>query len=88
MTVHLQLFTIKVYAWGKNGSGQLGICSTSNVNVPNLVGTLNDKAVCRVYASTNFSGALTEDGQVEHCRLEIEQLGLDVGRKWLQSSWS
>lgn len=57
----------QVFAWGANGSGQLGCNSLTGSAVPVAVyasGALSGKSVVAIAAGTNFSMALTADGQV------------------------
>jgi len=35
----------KVYSWGENGDGQLGLCNRNNVNSPHLVTVLSEKFI-------------------------------------------
>jgi alpha-tubulin suppressor-like RCC1 family protein len=54
----------QVHAWGSNGSGQLGIGSTTNSLVPALAGgSLAGKTVTSIAAGNAHSTALTVDGQ-------------------------
>lgn len=54
----------QVHAWGGNGSGQLGIGSTTNSLVPALAGgSLAGRTVTSIGAGNAHSTALTADGQ-------------------------
>ncbi|MCX6873797.1 MAG: hypothetical protein NTW21_08310 [Verrucomicrobia bacterium] len=57
----------RVFAWGNNASGQLGVGSATNSPVPLAVdvsGVLAGKRVVAVSAGASFSLALTESGEV------------------------
>ena len=51
----------KIYAWGRNNYGQLGIGNTTNKNVPTLVsGALNGKKIISIAAGDNHSLAMDD----------------------------
>ncbi|MFO1484532.1 MAG: LamG-like jellyroll fold domain-containing protein [Verrucomicrobiaceae bacterium] len=57
----------KVYAWGRNESGQLGDGTNTDSNVPvavNASGVLAGKTIVAISAGTGFSVALSSDGQL------------------------
>ena len=56
----------KVFAWGENGKGQLGIGTTTDSNQPVAVdgGALADKTVIAVSAGAFHSLALTSEGRI------------------------
>jgi len=68
----------KVYAWGLNQYGQLGIGNTTNKNVPTLVtGALNGKKVISIAAGDNHSLAMDDAFNVYSWgRNNYGQLGL------------
>ncbi|MFZ4621070.1 MAG: T9SS type A sorting domain-containing protein [Bacteroidota bacterium] len=56
-----------VYAWGYNGSGQLGIANTTSKNVPFAVstsGVLSGKTITQIAAGNDHSIVLASDGTV------------------------
>ncbi|MBQ7336171.1 MAG: hypothetical protein IJW92_06845, partial [Clostridia bacterium] len=67
----------KVYAWGSNGQGQLGIDSVSSANVPTLVSALETVKIVSVAAGKQYSLALSESGVVYAWGLNSKlQLGI------------
>ena len=56
----------RVYAWGKNDLGQLGIGTTTDVSEPTLVmsGALEGAVVEQIIGAQNVAFALTDDGRV------------------------
>jgi len=54
----------KVYAWGSNSYGELGIGTTANSNAPVEVSALAGKHVVAISAGGGFALALTGDGAV------------------------
>jgi alpha-tubulin suppressor-like RCC1 family protein len=51
----------KVYSWGRNNFGQLGIGNTTNQNTPQLVAALANKKIISIAAGDNHSLAMDED---------------------------
>ena len=68
----------RVFAWGNNGSGQLGVGDTNNRAVPTLVtGLLKTKTVVQVTAGCEHTACLTADGLLYVCgNGECGQLGV------------
>ena len=57
--------TNKVYTWGLNGNGQLGIGNTNTVSGPqDITGSFNGDTIVQVEASSNGSFARTSDGRL------------------------
>jgi len=57
--------TNKVYTWGLNGSGQLGIGNTNTVSGPqDITGSFGGDTIVQVEASSNGSFARTIDGRL------------------------
>ncbi len=57
----------KIYAWGSNNSGQLGVLGLTRSNVPvavNLTGSIAGKIITAIAAGIDHSLALTCDGKV------------------------
>jgi alpha-tubulin suppressor-like RCC1 family protein len=54
----------KIYVWGNNNFGQLGIGSLNSINIPIIVDALNHEKVIDISCGDNFSGAITESGEV------------------------
>jgi alpha-tubulin suppressor-like RCC1 family protein len=50
----------KVYAWGLNSSGQLGLGHTTNINTPTPVSALNGKKIISIAAGDNHSLAMDD----------------------------
>jgi len=53
----------KVYAWGYNGSGQLGIGNTTTCANPTLIGFFNSYPAIAISAESHTSMAVTSDGK-------------------------
>ena len=67
----------KVYAWGRNNYGQLGIGNTTNKNVPTLITALNGKKIISIAAGDNHSLAMDDAFNVYSWgRNNYGQLGL------------
>lgn len=56
--------TGKVYAWGDNSAGQLGLGDNKNRVTPTLVKFFNDKSPKRVLANDHYSLVLSKDGLI------------------------
>lgn len=57
--------TNKVYTWGLNGNGQLGIGNTNTVSGPqDITGSFNGDTIVQVEASSNGSFARASDGRL------------------------
>jgi alpha-tubulin suppressor-like RCC1 family protein len=55
----------RIFAWGRNEDGQLGLGHNSNVLVPTLIPEFPDgKIPARVFCGAHFSVILTEDGSL------------------------
>lgn len=54
----------RVYSWGKNGNGQLGLGDTEDRDVPELIEGLNEEIIVQVKMGWKFSLALTKSGKV------------------------
>lgn len=55
----------QVYGWGGNSHSQVGIASSSSVQVPTSIGgSLSGKSVTNIVCGSNHSLALTSDGEV------------------------
>ena len=56
--------TGKVYAWGYNSSGQLGIGNTTQQNTPVQVSALNSVVITKIFANSEISGAIDSNGNL------------------------
>ncbi len=66
----------KVYSWGYNEYGQLGIGRNSNQDIPQLVVTLNNIAISKIVCGRYHSLFLTLDGDIYGCgRNSTGQIG-------------
>ena len=54
----------KVYSWGFNRYGQLGVGSENNANLPTEVDGLDDMGVVFISCGSEQTAALTADGKV------------------------
>ena len=63
---HSALLTARgrLYTWGRNLEGQLGLGSRQSVKVPSLVTALEEDTVTRLAAGADFTVAVTEAGTV------------------------
>lgn len=55
----------RVYSWGDNHKGQLGLTKGSKeVRKPQLVTELDKKQICQIYAGEYHSFAIQKDGEI------------------------
>lgn len=54
----------KVYSWGYNNYGQLGLGNTSNIYTPTLITSLQTQTVEKIICNSTNAFALTSDGKV------------------------
>lgn len=54
----------KIYVWGNNNFGQLGTGSLNSLNQPYLLDTAFNEKIKDISCGDNFSGAITENGDV------------------------
>ena len=57
-------FTGTVWSWGDGDYGKLGHGGSDGSKTPKIVDTLQSLGVARVFCGSQFSVALTRDGQV------------------------
>ena len=84
----------RVFAWGENELGQLGVGDKENRVVPTLVtGLLKTKTVVQVTAGWEHTACLTADGLVfvcgygTHDRLGVGDTEDRVVQRWCEESW-
>ena len=69
--------TFKLYTFGKNTYGQLGLGHTSPISSPTLVTYLQTKKIETIVCGAEHTVAITNDGEVYTCGLNLKgQLGL------------
>lgn len=63
------LISGKVYAWGQNDQGQLGLGDTRNREIPELIRTLEAEYIVRIFKNPTYHSIffLTRSGQVYTC---------------------
>lgn len=55
----------QVYGWGGNSHSQVGLASSSSIQIPTLIGGgLSEKTVSKIACGSNHSLALTSAGEV------------------------
>jgi alpha-tubulin suppressor-like RCC1 family protein len=54
----------RIFVWGRNEDGQLGLGHDADVPVPTLLPNPDEKIPARVYCGAHFSVILTDDGSV------------------------
>ena len=60
----LFFFTGTVWSWGDGDYGKLGHGGSDGTKTPKIIDTLQSLGVVRVFCGSQFSVALTRDGQV------------------------
>ncbi|KAK3789102.1 hypothetical protein RRG08_029851 [Elysia crispata] len=67
----------KVYVWGRNEKGQLGIGNTDRIDIPQIVDTFDDQNIVDAACGRRHTLFLTENGKVYACGdNKMGQLGL------------
>lgn len=67
----------KLYSWGRNETGQLGLGNTDRQDIPQLVETLEDHNIVAVSCGRRHTLFLTDEGKVFACgENKMGQLGL------------
>jgi alpha-tubulin suppressor-like RCC1 family protein len=54
----------RVYSWGSNNFGQLGIPSIKYINIPQQIEYLSKEEIIDISCGDNFAGAITKSGRV------------------------
>ena len=54
----------KIYSWGNNSFGQLGIPSVKSINQPMQIEYLAGEDIIDISCGDNFAGAITRSGRV------------------------
>jgi len=73
----------KVYSWGRNENGQLGLGDTKDRHCPQLVSEISGYHIVKIVTGKGHSLFLTDEGQVLSCGLNSSgQCGIGKGKEF------